>query len=102
MEVLAQQYAAWSEWWEVTWEEKRDRRVDGWFLMDSFWPTLVICATYVYIVKVAGPRFMRDREPMNIRGFLIVYNAFQVLFSLYIFTEVRLWRLNNLPAMALI
>ena len=34
----------------------RDPRVDSWPLMSSIWPTVIICALYVYIVKVAGPR----------------------------------------------
>lgn len=70
--------------------EHRDRRVDGWWLMDSPIPTFVLCAAYVYAVKVAGPRFMKDRKPYNIRMFLIVYNAVQVVFSTFIFVEVRM------------
>jgi len=68
------------EWlWEV-----RDKRMDGLPGLSSPLPTVLICLTYVYIVKVAGPRFMKDREPYNIRTFLIVYNTFQVLLSAYI------------------
>ena len=68
------------EWlWEV-----RDKRMDGLPLLSSPLPTAAICLTYVFIVKVAGPRFMRDREPYNIRSFLIVYNALQVALSAYI------------------
>ncbi|XP_040570422.1 LOW QUALITY PROTEIN: very long chain fatty acid elongase 7 [Lepeophtheirus salmonis] len=70
--------------------EKRDTRVDGWFLMSSPIPTLLICTIYVYIVKVAGPKFMEKREPFQIRGFLILYNLAQVIFSTYIFIEILL------------
>nr|ACO14746.1 Elongation of very long chain fatty acids protein AAEL008004 [Caligus clemensi] len=70
--------------------EKRDTRVDGWFLMSSPLPTLLICAFYIYIVKVAGPRFMTKREPFQIRGFLIFYNLGQVIFSTYLFIEILL------------
>lgn len=67
---------------------KRDRRMDDWPMMSSPLPTLFLCLSYVFIVKVAGPNYMKDRKPMNIRGFLIVYNLFQVVLSTWIFVEV--------------
>ena len=65
----------------------RDPRVDDWPLMSSIWPTTIICTVYVYIVKVVGPKFMENRQPYEIRGILIVYNAFQTLFSFWMFKE---------------
>merc|ERR1711928_103393 len=59
----------------------RDPRSDSWPLMSSIWPTTLICIAYVYIVKVAGPNFMKNREPYNIKGIMIAYNLFQTLFS---------------------
>jgi len=59
----------------------RDPRSDSWPLMSSIWPTTFICIAYVYIVKVAGPNFMKNREPYNIKGIMIAYNLFQTLFS---------------------
>jgi len=67
----------------------RDPRVDNWLLMSSVWPTTFICMAYVYIVKVAGPKFMEKREPYEIRGIMIVYNLFQTLFSFWMFMEKR-------------
>jgi hypothetical protein len=37
--------------YEAAFVVSRDRRVDGWFLVDSIWPTLAIIATYYYIGK---------------------------------------------------
>ena len=74
----------------------RDPRSDSWPLMSSIWPTTFICIAYVYIVKVgkrskakhftwhfkvAGPNFMKNREPYNIKGIMIAYNLFQVTFT---------------------
>ena len=77
-------------------------------MMSSVWPTIVICAIYVFICKIAGPwwdkieilfnieiiftisfrnRFMRNREPYEIKHVIIAYNLFQTLFSLWGFTE---------------
>jgi len=65
----------------------RDPRTDPWPLMSSVWPTTFICLAYVYIVKVAGPKFMKDREPYDIKMLMIVYNFFQTIFSAWMFYE---------------
>nr|APH81340.1 elongase1 [Paracyclopina nana] len=72
---------------DYVWDQ-RDKRVDGWFMMNSFWPTFLTCSAYVYIVKVAGPRFMKDRKPYNINTFLVYYNALQVVLSTYLFVNL--------------
>jgi len=56
--------------------------------MSSPFYTAAICLTYVYIVKVLGPRFMENRKPLEFRRLLIAYNAFQVVFSAWLFYEV--------------
>jgi hypothetical protein len=64
-------------------------RLDGWFLMSSPLPTALICLTYVYLVKVWGPNFMKERKAFDITNFLIGYNLIQVIISSYIFGQVR-------------
>lgn len=66
-----------------------DPRTNNWLLMSSPFPTLAICLSYVYLVKVLGPRLMENRKPMDLRYVLIVYNLFQVLFSTWLFYEVN-------------
>jgi len=87
MEVMALKYREFQILSDQIWD-LRDRRVDGWFMLDSFWPTLLLVATYVYLVKIWGPRFMKNREPYNISTFLVYYNAFQVILSAYIFIQL--------------
>jgi elongation of very long chain fatty acids protein 7 len=84
LDVLIEYYLDLSWKYNALWD-RRDRRVDSLPLMDSPWPTLVICLAYIYIVKRAGPDYMRNRRPMEIKSFLVVYNAFQVALSTYIF-----------------
>ncbi|KAA0196123.1 hypothetical protein HAZT_HAZT003532 [Hyalella azteca] len=67
-----------------------DTRMDGWFMMESPLPTTVVCLVYVWLVKVAGPRFMKDRQPYQLKNLIIVYNFLQVLFSMFIFYEMPL------------
>jgi len=67
--------------------ELRDPRVDDWLFMSSPWPVLSICVLYYYFIRVAGPRFMKDRPPYDIQKIMIAYNLFQTFFSLWIFLK---------------
>ncbi|XP_063532517.1 very long chain fatty acid elongase 7 [Cydia strobilella] len=68
-------------------DNKSDPRVKDWPLMSSPLPTLAICLTYVFVVKVAGPKIMENRKPYELKQVLIWYNLFQVLFSIWLFQE---------------
>ncbi|CAH1375598.1 hypothetical protein MTP99_017011 [Tenebrio molitor] len=68
-------------------DNKSDPRVNDWFLMSSPFPTMCICLTYAYTVKVIGPRLMENRKPFDLKYTLILYNLFQVIFSTYLFYE---------------
>lgn len=56
--------------------------------MRSPFPTLFICLTYIYIVKVLGPKLMENRKPFQLTNVLIVYNLLQVIFSAWLFYEI--------------
>lgn len=75
-----------------------DPRALEYTFMNNPLPTLGMVATYLAWVLIIGPIYMRDRKPMNIKNTIIVYNAFQVLLSAYMFYEVsaRPTRKNNL------
>ncbi|XP_015430277.1 PREDICTED: elongation of very long chain fatty acids protein AAEL008004-like [Dufourea novaeangliae] len=68
-------------------DNKSDPRVNDWMLMSSPFPTLAICLSYVYFVKVLGPKLMENRKPFDLRRVMIFYNLFQVIFSTWLFTE---------------
>lgn len=95
MDIVQSVYSKYQSYVDKLWEQ-RDRRVDGWFMMNSFWPTLILVMAYVYIVKIWGPRFMQDRKPYNISTFLVYYNAFQVALSAYIFGTVSQQKMCHL------
>lgn len=67
-----------------------DPRTNSWLLMSSPFPTLAICLSYVYLVKVLGPRLMENRKPFELKTVLIVYNLFQVIFSSWLFYEIAM------------
>ena len=64
-----------------------DKRVEKWPLMDSPLPTLAISSSYLLFLWL-GPKFMRNREPFQLRKTLIVYNFSMVIFNFFIFKEV--------------
>lgn len=68
-------------------DNKSDQRVNDWFLMSSPLPTLLMCLTYAYGVKVVGPKLMENRKPFDLRKTIIFYNLFQVIFSIWLFYE---------------
>lgn len=68
-----------------------DPRTKDFPLMSSPFQTLGICLGYVYIVKYLGPKLMENRKPLQLKNALIVYNFFQVCFSIWLFYEVMRW-----------
>ncbi|KAK4019675.1 Elongation of very long chain fatty acids protein 1 [Daphnia magna] len=68
--------------------ESRDKRLDGLPLMSSPVPSIVICLGYVYAVKVCGPKFMKNRPAFKLRGILMAYNLFQIIYNGWLFYEI--------------
>ncbi|XP_069697693.1 very long chain fatty acid elongase 7-like isoform X2 [Periplaneta americana] len=64
---------------------RKDPRTRDWFLTGSPWTLFAVLGTYLFVVKVAGPRFMKDRPAYNIDGIIAVYNIAQVIMCSYIF-----------------
>ncbi|XP_077561140.1 very long chain fatty acid elongase AAEL008004-like [Haemaphysalis longicornis] len=78
------------------WFPEHDARSQGWFLTGHLPSLLALLALYVYGVKVAGPRAMKDRQPFNIRWLVLGYNLFMVLNCAFFLVEfVRLAFIEN-------
>ena len=79
---------------------KRDTRLDGFPLMSSIWPSIYICLGYIYLAKIAGPIYMRNRNPLRLKTFAQSYNTIQFLcelllipwLSVYFFSTRNDWR----------
>lgn len=65
-----------------------DERTKDWFLASTPGPLFMILVTYLYFCCYAGPAFMKNRKPYDLKNILIVYNFVQVLFSAYLVYEV--------------
>jgi hypothetical protein len=60
---------------------------------------MTILITYNYFCSSAGPRWMKDRKPFDLKYVMIVYNAVQVVFSIWLVNEVRFSGNASLPPM---
>ncbi|KAM7118282.1 very long chain fatty acid elongase 4 isoform X2 [Ciconia boyciana] len=70
-------------------EQSEYKRVDDWPLMQSPFPTLTISTIYLLTVWL-GPKWMKTREPFQLRFLLVVYNFGMVLLNFFIFKELFL------------
>ena len=64
--------------------------VDTWPLMESPGPMLCIVGAYLLFVLKVGPKMMEKRPAFELNAVMIGYNAFQVLFSIWLTTLVSL------------
>lgn len=68
--------------------ESGDARVKDWPLVQSPFPTMAICLSYAYFVKVIGPNLMKNRKPLDIRLLMVIYNLFMVALSTWLFVQL--------------
>lgn len=69
--------------------ENGDKRTDPWLLVYSPMPVTIVFLCYLFVLW-AGPKFMKHREPVDLRAVLIVYNFTMVCWSAYMFYEFLL------------
>lgn len=60
-----------------------DETVDSWFLMSSPGPVVAVVMVYLMFVLKIGPEYMKNRKPMDLKRIMVLYNAFQVCYSIW-------------------
>ncbi|XP_014610681.1 PREDICTED: elongation of very long chain fatty acids protein 1-like [Polistes canadensis] len=75
------------EWYKDIMYNRNDPRTKDWFLVSGPGPLFTILVTYLYFSISAGPRYMREKKPYNLKNTLIVYNCIQIIMSVYIVYE---------------
>nr|CAD7409888.1 unnamed protein product [Timema poppensis] len=73
------------DWYDFVFFKLADPRVKDWPLIGSPVYLLVIVALYLFFVLVAGPKFMENRRPYDLKKIIAVYNILQVLANAYLF-----------------
>ncbi|KAG5672920.1 hypothetical protein PVAND_003008 [Polypedilum vanderplanki] len=64
-----------------------DPRTKSWFLSNTPGPLMLILVSYLYFCLYAGPKYMKNRKPFQLKNTLIVYNFIQVIFSIVLVVE---------------
>ncbi|KAJ2943577.1 hypothetical protein O0L34_g16686 [Tuta absoluta] len=59
--------------------------VDDWLFMGTPHLMLTIVGSYLFFVLKLGPQYMKNKPAYKLRRLLLLYNAFQVAYSFYIF-----------------
>ncbi|CAG4947917.1 unnamed protein product [Colias eurytheme] len=72
MEAISRAY-------HVLFFEKADPRVKDWLLMTSPWPVFFIISTYLLIVKLILPIYMKNRKAFELRTVIKWYNVLQIV-----------------------
>ncbi|CAH0699685.1 unnamed protein product [Spodoptera exigua] len=65
-------------------DELSDSRTKDWWLVSGPGPLLTILATYLYFCTKAGPRYMKDKKPYNLKQVVMVYNICQIILSMFL------------------
>jgi len=69
-------------------EEMADARCRDWLLMSSPMLPVALCTLYLFIVLVAGPRYMKNRPAYKLVNFIFYYNIYQVISCCLLFWKV--------------
>ncbi|XP_028050111.1 elongation of very long chain fatty acids protein [Monomorium pharaonis] len=58
-----------------------------WPLIPSPLPLMLIILGYLYFVLYAGPRYMKDRPPYDLKTFILFYNVIEILANIWFVKE---------------
>ncbi|GAB6032929.1 hypothetical protein CHUAL_012124 [Chamberlinius hualienensis] len=75
-----------THWYNYLWKF-RDERIDSYLLMGSIKPTLALITVY-FLMVIYGPKWMKNKQPMNLKFFVFVYNIAIAILNLHIFLEL--------------
>ena len=67
--------------------ENRDKRLDGLPLADSVLPTVYICMVYIFLARVAAPKYMENRPAVS-TNVVYIYNGMMIVADFTIFAKV--------------
>ncbi|KAM7303567.1 elongation of very long chain fatty acids protein AAEL008004-like [Ixodes scapularis] len=65
----------------------RDPRTIGWGYTEDLRFVLPVILGYLYVVNRAGPRWMANRKPYNLKWAIMAYNLFQVIANAFFFVR---------------
>ncbi|OQR74880.1 elongation of very long chain fatty acids protein 7-like [Tropilaelaps mercedesae] len=66
----------------------RDPRTANWVTVNDSKYIILTLGLYLYIAKIAGPRYMADRKPYDLRRTIQLYNVFQIIANVYFCSKI--------------
>ncbi|XP_003741431.1 elongation of very long chain fatty acids protein AAEL008004 [Galendromus occidentalis] len=66
----------------------KDPRTKDWTTLTDARYIAALLLAYLYMAKIWGPRFMKDRKPYELSRLIQVYNVFQVLANVYFCSRI--------------
>lgn len=70
--------------YEYLFQDLADHRTKDWWLMSNPGPIITILVSYLYFCSYAGPQYMKDRKPYNLKTAIMIYNLFQIGLSIWL------------------
>ena len=67
--------------------ENRDKRLDGLPLADSVLPTVYICMVYIFLARVAVPKYMENRPAVS-TNVVYIYNGMMIVADFTLFAKL--------------
>ncbi|XP_064482574.1 very long chain fatty acid elongase AAEL008004-like [Ornithodoros turicata] len=64
----------------------RDPRTKDWMILQSPSFIAVLVGSYLYVAKVWGPCYMKDKKPYELKNVIQLYNLFQIVANIYFLT----------------
>lgn len=58
------------------------------FLLRTPFPTAIILLSYLYIIFIYGPSFMKERKPYKLKNLSLLYDAVQICMNLFMLYKV--------------
>ncbi|XP_055914039.1 elongation of very long chain fatty acids protein AAEL008004-like [Eupeodes corollae] len=82
MALILKYFYFWISYW---FNEHKDPRVEGFFLLGSPFPMYLMIILYLAFVLKWGPKWMENRKPYDLKNVIRVYNFLQVVSNLWLF-----------------
>ncbi|KAK9875978.1 hypothetical protein WA026_011079 [Henosepilachna vigintioctopunctata] len=65
-----------------------DQRTNEYWMLTSPWKPILVFSAYLLLIKKILPRYMKNREPMKIDNYILLYNVSQIFFNAYLLYKV--------------
>lgn len=66
----------------------RDPRTKDWETLKNPSYIIVLLGCYLYMTKIWGPQFMKNRKPYDLKGAVMCFNLFQVIANVYFLSKI--------------